>query len=113
MYAVFAGIECELLSGASLSSMHLFICCCLVVQLSLTFCDPPTPTPTLAMEPTRLLCPWNFPGKNTGLGSHFLLQEIFPSPALTGGVFTTGPPGKPYLLTQPSQLLLEPGKWGY
>ena len=23
---------------------------------------------------TRLLCPWNFPGKNTGVGSHFLLQ---------------------------------------
>ena len=23
---------------------------------------------------TRLLCPWNFPGKNTGVGCHFLLQ---------------------------------------
>ena len=28
-------------------------------------------------QPTRLLCPWNFPGKNTGLGFHFLLQGIF------------------------------------
>ena len=27
--------------------------------------------------PTRLLCPWNFPGKNTGMGCHFLLQGIF------------------------------------
>ena len=27
---------------------------------------------------SRLLCPWNFPGKNTGVGSHFLLQGIFP-----------------------------------
>ena len=27
--------------------------------------------------PTRLLCPWNFPGKNTGVGCHFLLQRIF------------------------------------
>ena len=26
---------------------------------------------------TRLLCPWNFPGKNTGMGCHFLLQGIF------------------------------------
>ena len=26
---------------------------------------------------TRLLCPWNSPGKNTGVGSHPLLQEIF------------------------------------
>ena len=26
---------------------------------------------------TRLLCPWDFPGKNTGLGYHFFLQGIF------------------------------------
>ena len=25
----------------------------------------------------RLLCPQNFPGKNTGVACHFLLQEIF------------------------------------
>ena len=24
--------------------------------------------------PTRLLCPWDSPGKNTGVGCHFLLQ---------------------------------------
>ena len=28
---------------------------------------------------TRLLCPWNFPGKNTEVGNHFLLQVIFPT----------------------------------
>ena len=28
--------------------------------------------------PARLLCSWNFPGKNTGVGCHFLLQGIFP-----------------------------------
>ena len=27
----------------------------------------------------RLLCPWDFPGKNSGVGCHFLLQEIFPT----------------------------------
>ena len=27
--------------------------------------------------PTRLFCPWNFPGKNTGAGCAFLLQGIF------------------------------------
>ena len=26
---------------------------------------------------TRLLSPWDFPGKNTGVGCHFLLQRIF------------------------------------
>ena len=25
----------------------------------------------------RFLCPWNFPGKDTGVGCHFLLQGIF------------------------------------
>ena len=29
--------------------------------------------------PTRLLCPWNSPGKNTGVGCHALLQGIFPT----------------------------------
>ena len=27
----------------------------------------------------RLLCPWNSPGKNTGVGCHSLLQGIFPT----------------------------------
>ena len=27
----------------------------------------------------RLPCPWNSPGKNTGVSSHFLLQGIFPT----------------------------------
>ena len=26
------------------------------------------------LQPTRLLCLWDFPGKNTGVGCHFLLQ---------------------------------------
>ena len=26
-----------------------------------------------------LLCPWDFPGKNTGVGCHFLLQGNFPT----------------------------------
>ena len=40
-------------------------------------------------QPTRLLCPWDSPGKNTGVGCHFLLrsisikrQSIFTSPGL-------------------------------
>ena len=31
------------------------------------------------LQPTRLLCPWDFPGKNTRVGCHFLLQGIFPT----------------------------------
>ena len=45
-----------------------------------------------------ILWPWDFPGKNTGVGCHALLQGIFPtqgwgcclmSPALVGGLSTT------------------------
>ena len=31
------------------------------------------------LEPARLLCSWDSPGKNTGVGCHFLLQGIFPN----------------------------------
>ena len=34
---------------------------------------------THGLYPARLLCPWAFPGKNTGVGGHFLLQGIFPT----------------------------------
>ena len=39
--------------------------------------------PTLrphGLQPARLLCPWDSPGKNTGVGCHALLQGIFPTP---------------------------------
>ena len=29
------------------------------------------------LYPARLLCPWHPPGKNTGVGCHFLLQGLF------------------------------------
>ena len=31
------------------------------------------------LQPTRLLCPWDFPGKNKGEGCCSLLQGIFPT----------------------------------
>ena len=33
-------------------------------------------------KPARVLCPWDFPGKKTGVGCHILLQEIFPTQRL-------------------------------
>ena len=57
--------------------------------------------------PTRLLCPWDPPSKNTGVGCHTLPQGDLPdpgieptapvSPVLAGIFFTTEPPGKPRL----------------
>ena len=34
------------------------------------------------LQPTRLLCPWDIPGKNTGVGCPFLFQEICPAQGL-------------------------------
>ena len=60
-------------------------------QLCPTLCDPTWPHVTPQRLPTLcdpmwqhagLLCLWNSPGKNTGVGSHFLLQGNFPTQGL-------------------------------
>ena len=28
------------------------------------------------LQPAELLCPWDYPGKNTGVGCHFLLHNL-------------------------------------
>ena len=67
----------------------------LVAQRRLTLCN--------LMDHARLRCPWDFTGKNTGVGCHFPRQGTVPtqglnvspaSPALAGRFFTTAPPGK-------------------
>ena len=51
-------------------SQKLF--CCSVAKLCLTLRPH-------GLQPTRLLCPWGFSGKNTGEGCHFLFQGIVPT----------------------------------
>ena len=72
----------------------LCVLCVLVAQ------SCPTLKPR-GLQPTGLLCPWDFPGKNTRVGCHFLLQGIFPtqvlnlgSPALQADSLLSEPPGK-------------------
>ena len=38
------------------------------------------------LQPTKLLCPWDSPGKNTGVGCHSLLQGIFRTQGSNPGV---------------------------
>ena len=38
------------------------------------------------LQPTRLLRPWDFPGKSTGVGCHFFLQGVFPTQGLNPGL---------------------------
>ena len=52
----------------------------LVTQSFLTLCDPTD------YRLTRLLCPWNSPGKNNGVGCHSLLQGIFPTQGSNPGL---------------------------
>ena len=49
---------------------------CACVQSCLTFMW------VLGLLPSRLLRPWNFPSRNTGVGCHFLLQGILPTQGL-------------------------------
>ena len=77
----------------------------LVIQLQpscsvMSDCLPPR-----KLQPARLLCPWDFPGKNIGVGCHFLYQGIFSTqgsnPSLLhwqANSLTTEPPGKTLLV---------------
>ena len=66
-----------------LSSTKLCVCVCVCVRVCVhaRACSSISRVQLFAVlrtvAHTRLLCPWNSPGKNTGVGSHFLLQGIF------------------------------------
>ena len=71
------------------------VCACSIVSDSLR---------PHGLQPTGLLCPWDSPGKNTGVGCHALLQGIFPTQGLNlhllcllhwqAGPLPLAPPGK-------------------
>ena len=43
-----------------------------------SICAQSCPTQrSYGLQPARLHCPWNSPGKHTGVGCHFLLQGVF------------------------------------
>ena len=54
-------------------SEGIISCCCLVAKSYLTLLRPH------GLQPVKLLCPWDFLGKDTGVGNHFLPQGIFPT----------------------------------
>ena len=49
----------------------MFCCCCCCCWVTSVVSDSVRPH---RWQPTRLPCPWDSPGKNTGVGCHFLLQ---------------------------------------
>ena len=67
------------------SVVNTFFCMCVYVCVCVYAC---THTHVLSrvlliathgLQPSRLLCPWDFTGKNTGVACQFLLQGIFPT----------------------------------
>ena len=87
--------KCQRRCGKKGTPTHCCVCVCSVMFGSWH---------PYELQPARLFCPQDFPGRNTGLGCHFLLQgnlpdpEIKPtflsSPALAAGFFTIEPLGK-------------------
>ena len=58
--------------------------CCLFTKSRPTLLQPHV------LQPTRLLCPRDFPGNDPGAHCNFLIQELnLKSPALAHGFFTT------------------------
>ena len=72
-------------------SWHLYICCwrgtldiVALVELSLSvMSDSLLP---YGLEPARLLCPWDFSGRNAGAACRFLLQGLFLTQGLNWGL---------------------------
>ena len=59
-------------SCSMFKQLHIrIVCACSISQSCLTLLQP------CGLSPASFLCPWDFPGKNTGMGCHFLLQKIF------------------------------------
>ena len=76
--------------------VHLLSFCCSVAKSCSIFLRPH------GLQPVRLLCPWDSPGKNTGVGCHFLFQGNLPTrdqthiSCIAGGLFTAEPSGNPH-----------------
>ena len=98
----FTSKHCELQQVISPSHLHslannICVYACAVTSVVSEAVQP------CGLQPSRLLHPWNSPGKNTGVGCHALFQEIFPeiepvslvSPALVAHSLPLAPPGKP------------------
>ena len=60
--------ENKFISTIFLDSIYMHCCCCEVASVMSDSVRPHR------RQPKRLCCPWDSPGKNTGVGFHFLFQ---------------------------------------
>ena len=75
MYQSFPGSVPHLLylPGDPMESACVCLCVFVCVRCGSVLCN----LQPYGLQPTRLLCPWNFPGKDTAVGCHLLFQGIF------------------------------------
>ena len=52
---------------------YIMVCSCSIATVIPDSLQPNGP------QPSRLFCPWDFPGENNGVGCHALLQQVFPT----------------------------------
>ena len=57
-----------------LKYIYIYVCVCVCVLSHSPMSKSFQPC---GLHPARLLCPWDIPGKDTGLGCHFFLQGMF------------------------------------
>jgi len=72
------GWSCQCSQHSTLEIIYNYYCCLVAKSCPTLFCNP--------IDPARLLCPWDFSGKNTGVDCHFLLQGIFPTQVWNAGL---------------------------
>ena len=74
-------VACNLLTPNPLPTLpfgnhkFVFYICAAAAAKSLQSCLTLRPH---GQQPTRLLCPWDSPGKNTGVGCHFFSHILYP-----------------------------------
>ena len=69
--------RCDFEVGLDVCIHARCVCVCVCVSCSVM---------SDSLRPTRPLCSWSFPGKNTGVSSYFLLQGIFLTQGLNLGL---------------------------
>ena len=68
------------MSGLAQGCVCMCVCVCSVTSVV------SDPLESYKLQPARLLCPWDSPGKNPRVGFHFLLQGIFPTQGSNPGL---------------------------
>ena len=81
--SLFLMFERALTCGGKLCKFHDHF---LSFQSTLCLFGPVLFFETRGLQPARLLCPWDSPGKDTGVGCSALLQEIFPTQGSNPGL---------------------------